>query len=87
MVNENIVEDGTTRTLKKFADAAIAYLKDHPREDAVIQQTNHTTQLVNNTLTSPDRIYPLPEGYEYNFTGYYGQDIGVGRQGTRQLYR
>lgn len=38
-------------------------------------------------MTAPGRISELPQGYEYNFSGFWGQVIGVGRTGIRELHK
>jgi len=79
VVNQHIVEDGSKRSLKEFADAALEYLKDHLEENEVVQLASNILELENNALTAPRVIYPLPDGFEYNFSGFYGLVIGVGR--------
>ena len=87
MVNQHIIEDGNKRPLSEFAQCAIIYLEQHPECDEVVQQAANITELENNALTPPRIIYALPEGYEYNFSGFFGQVIGVGRTGIRELHR
>jgi len=87
MVNQLIIEDGKKRSLKEFADAAVAYLKDHPETDEVAQLADDIVELEHDAKTAPQTIYALPEGYEYNFSGFYGQVIGIGRTGIRELHK
>lgn len=87
MVNQEIIEDSTKRTLSDFANLAITYLKEHPEVDEVVQLANNIIELEHDTMTAPRYIYPLPEGYEYNFSGFWGQVIGIGREGIRELHR
>lgn len=79
MVAQDIIEDGKTRTLKEFARYAIAFLENTPTYDEVVQLADHITELENDKRTPPRNIHQLPEGYEYNFSGFFGQVIGVGR--------
>jgi len=87
MVSQKIIEDGTKRTLGEFAKLAIAYLEQDFELDEVVQLANNITELEHDAMTAPNRIYELPEGYEYNFSGFWGQVIGVGRTGIRELHR
>lgn len=87
MVNQQIVEDGHKRPLQEFADSAVAFLQAHPDHDEVVQQANNITELEQDAKTAPRHIYPLPEGYEYNFSGFYGQVIGIGHTGIRELHK
>lgn len=87
MVNQNIIEDGHKRPLDEFAQCAVIYLSQHPECDEVVQQADNITELESDKMTRPDNIYELPEGYEYNFSGFYGQVIGVGRTGIRELHK
>lgn len=84
---QHLIEDGKTRSLKEFAETAVALLEKRPRCDEVVQLADHITELENDKMTAPRHIHPLPEGYEYNFSGFYGQVIGVGRTGIRQLHK
>ena len=86
MVRQFIMTTGEKRSLKEFADAAVAHLKDHPNTDEVVQLAENIKELENDTVTAPQNIYSLPEKYEYNFSGFYGQVIGVGRTGIRELH-
>lgn len=83
MVNQHIVEGGTIRSLKEFADTAVSYLIDHPLTDEVVQKADYIAELSNDRMTAPEHIYPLPDGYEYNFSSFAGHVIGVGRTGIR----
>ena len=87
MVNQHIIEGGNIRSLKEFADKAISHLEENPYCDEVVQLADHITELENDKMTAPRDIYPLPEGYEYNFSGFFGQVIGVGRRGIRELHK
>ncbi len=87
MVNQHSVEDGHKRPLSEFAQSAILYLEQHLEEDEVVQQAGNITELENDKMTAPQMIYELPECYEYNFSGFWGQVIGVGRTGIRNLHR
>ena len=87
MVNQLIIEDSTKRNLKRFADDGIAFLKDNPEYDEVVQQAKNITELEHDLRIPPRLIHPLPEGYEYNFSGFFGQVIGVGRTGIRELHK
>jgi len=87
MVNQNIVEDGQKRSLQEFVESAILYLEQHPECDEVVQLAENINELELDVVTDPKRIFALPEGYEYNFSGFYGQVIGVGRTGIRLLHK
>lgn len=87
MVAQYIIEDGEKRSLKEFADIAVTYLEKTPTCDEVVQLADNITELENDKMTAPRHIYQLPEGYEYNFSGFFGQVIGVGRQGIRELHK
>ena len=78
-MNQYICEDGNTRSLKKFATIAVKNLEADPTLEEVVQQASHITELANDSMTRPDTLYPLPDGYQYYFSGFYGQVIGVGR--------
>ncbi len=84
---QHIIEDEGKRSLSEFAQCAIIYLGQHPECDEVVQQAISITELEKDGLTPPENTYPLPEGYEYNFSGFWGQVIGVGRTGIRALHR
>jgi len=81
MTKQLVIEDGSQRALKEFADSAVAYLKEHPEEDEVVQLADNITELNNDALTRPDITHPLPAGFQYYFSGFWGQVIGVGRPG------
>ena len=87
MVNQLLIEDGKKRSLKEFADAAVADLRNNPDIDEVVQLANNITELEHDAMTAPRTIYPLPGGFEYNFSGFYGQVVGVGRTGIRELHK
>ena len=86
-MDQHIVEDGNKRPLSEFAQSAIIYLEQHRECDEVVQQADNITELENDKMTAPRHIYPLSDGYEYNFSGFWGQVIGVGRTGIRELHR
>ncbi len=86
-MGQHIIEDGAKRPLSEFAQCAIIYLEQHPECDEVVQQTDNITELENDKMSAPHNFYDLPEGYEYNFSGFGGQVIGVGRTGIRALHR
>jgi hypothetical protein len=79
---QHIVEDGSTRSLKEFADLAIKHLEAHPLDEEVVQIADHITELAHDFKTRPDIIYPVPLGYQYRFSGFFGQVIGVARKGA-----
>ena len=87
MVNQHIVEDGHRRPLSEFALCAVTYLQQHPECDEVVQLADKITELENDKVNPPTVYHELPQGYEYNFSGFYGQVIGVGRTGIRELHR
>jgi hypothetical protein len=75
-----VVEDGTARTLQEFADLAIRHLKANPCDEEVVQIADNITELAQDSMTRPDTLYPLPKGYCYRFSGFFGQVIGVARE-------
>lgn len=79
MIRQLVIEDGSQRTLKEFADSAVAYLKEHREEDEVVQLADNITELKADAFTRPDILHPLPAGFQYYFSGFFGQVIGVGR--------
>lgn len=87
MVAQYIIEDGKTRSLEEFAKTAIEFLEKTPTCDEVVQLADHITELEHDKMTPPRNIHPLPEGYEYNFSGFSGQVIGVGRRGVGELHK
>jgi len=50
---QHIVENGQARSLQEFVEAAIAYLKEHPECDEVVQQADHITELEYDKMTQP----------------------------------
>ena len=85
MVCQHIVENGQKRTLEEFVLLALSHLEQHLGDDEVVQQADNIIELEHDAMTAPQRIYELPDGYEYNFSGFYGQVIGVGRTGIKEL--
>jgi len=83
---ENI-QDGKKRSLKEFADHAVEILKANTSTDEVVQLANGIIELEHDAMMAPQSIYPLPDGFEYNFSGFFGQVIGVGRTGIRLLHK
>jgi hypothetical protein len=79
---QHIAEDGSTRSLKEFADLAIKHLEENPLDEEVVQLADHITELAHDSMTRPDVIYPVPEEYRYRFSGFWGQVIGVARKGV-----
>lgn len=79
MTRQLVIEDGSQRTLKEFADSAVEYLNAYPREEEVVQLADNITELKDNKMTKPDIIHPLPAGFQYYFSGFFGQVIGIGR--------
>ncbi len=73
--------------VREFAETAIAFLEKRNDCDEVVQLADHITELENDKKTAPQNIQPLPEGYEYNFSGTFGQVIGVGRTGIGNLHK
>lgn len=86
-MNQHIVEDGKKRPLDEFANSAILYLRRHPECDEVVQQADNIVELGHDGKTRPENIYELPVAYEYCFSGFHGQVIGVGRPGINQLHK
>lgn len=87
MVIQHIIEDGQKRRLKQFVEDAVAYLKEHPEYDEVVQLADNISELENDRINRPSVYHNLPEGYEYNFSGFWGQVIGIGRTGIRELHK
>ena len=87
MIKQYIAEDGLKRSLPEFAQSAVIYLEYHPECDEVVQLANHIEELENDRKTAAQNIYDLPEGYEYNFSGFAGNVIGVVRIGIREVHR
>ena len=87
MVNQHIVEDKNTRSLKEFAEIAIPFLEKDADCDEVVQLADHITELANDKSNPPRYVCPLPDGYEYNFSGTFGQVIGIGRTGIGPLHK
>ena len=87
MVRQHIAEDGKRRPLSEFAQAAVTYLEEHPDCDEVVQLADRITELENGKINPPTVYHELPQGYEYNFSGFYGHVIGIGRTGIRELHR
>jgi hypothetical protein len=79
---QHIAEDGSTRSLKEFADLAIKHLEENPLDEEVVQLADHITELAHDSMTRPDVIYPVPEEYRYRFSGFWGQVIAVARKGV-----
>ena len=78
---QEVIENGQMRSLQKFADYAVEYLARHPSCEEVVQLADHITELEKNSMTKPDTLYPLPATFQYYFSGFLGQVIGVGRPG------
>ena len=83
-MNQKIVEDGNTRTLKEFANVAIKSLEADATLEEVVQLANHITEIASNFMTRPDILFPLPDNYKYYFSGFLGQVIGVGRSNLKR---
>jgi len=79
MVRQEIIEDGTKRTLQEFSDLATKYLKEHPECDEVVQLADNICELETDRMTRPENVYQLPGEFHYYFSGFFGQVIGVGR--------
>lgn len=87
MVTQHIIEDGKTRNLKEFVDQAIDFLEKNLEYDEVVQLADNITELKNDKISFPTIYYKLPQGYEYNFSGFLGQVLGIGYTGIRNLHR
>ncbi len=81
-MKQQVIEDGSTRTLKEFTERALKHLQENSWDDEVVQLANHITEIAADTMTRPDIIHPLPEGYHYRFSGFWGQVISVAREGA-----
>jgi hypothetical protein len=76
--NQEIIEDGTKRTLAEFATEAITLLEEGKNGiNEVVLQANSITELEHNCMVHPETAYPLPTGYSYRFSGFWGQVIGI----------
>lgn len=82
-MNQQILKAGEKRSLAEFAKIATDYLESIPPElcDEVVQLADDITELKHDCRTSPETLHPLPNGYEYRFSGFFGQVIGIGRKG------
>lgn len=83
MVFQEIIEDGTKRTLTEFSRLSLEYLLEHPECDEVVQLADNIVELENDRMTRPENIYQLPGEFHYYFSGFFGQVIGVGRSGLK----
>lgn len=76
--NQEIIEDGSKRTLAEFATKAIKLLEaGRYGINEVVQQANSIIELEHDHITRPDHYHRLPEGYSYRFSGFAGQVIGI----------
>lgn len=86
-LNQHVIDGFTKRTLQEFAQIAVEYLQQHPECDEVVMLADNIVELKKDPVSQPDVYYKLPEGYEYAFSGFYGQVIGIGRTGIKKLHR
>ena len=78
---QKVMPEGEKLTLKEFADQAVVYLKaERQFDNEVVTLANDIVELEKDFMTRPDVLYPLSEGYEYRFSGFWGQVIGVVRK-------
>ncbi|KYK38481.1 MAG: hypothetical protein AYK18_06975 [Theionarchaea archaeon DG-70] len=83
MINQKILkegETGTVYTLSQFAEKALRILEEEGNIDEVVILANSIKEMQNDHITPPSCIYPLPEGYEYHFSGFFGQVLGIMRK-------
>jgi len=77
---QQVVEDHIEQRLKEFADASVRFLTGSDEYNEVVRLADSITELKNDKMTRPDILYPLPEGFRYRFSGFWGQVIGVMRE-------
>jgi len=64
-------------SLEEFAKIAIDYMNEHKGYNEVVKVADDIVELEKDTVTPPRNIYPLPDGYEYRWSGYFGQVLGI----------
>jgi hypothetical protein len=76
--NQHILEEGKKITLKEFADKSIFHLEHNVYgENEVVKHANDIIELEHDFMTRPDNIVPLPDGYNYRFSGFMGCVLGI----------
>lgn len=76
--NQEIIEDGSERTLAEFAARAVELLEvGKCGINEVVMQADSVTELRRSSMAMPKFLHPLPEGYSYRFSGFFGQVIGI----------
>ena len=81
MVYQEVIENGTKRTLREFAEQAIKHIETHPECEEVVQLADNIVELEQDHMTRPQDVFELPERLQYYFSGFFGQVIGVGLPG------
>ena len=80
---QKILDEGNEEknkiSLEDFAKIALEYMNEHVLTNEVVKLANDIKELEHNYFTPPRNIYPLPEGYEYRFSGFFGQVLGICR--------
>lgn len=86
MINQKILkegETGTAYTLSQFAEIALKTLKEEENIDEVVILANAIKEMQDDHITPPRCIHVLPEEYEYRFSGFFGQVLGIIRKGRK----
>lgn len=84
--HQKVVDGWKDITLAEFADRALEILNTSLYYDEVVLLANNIVELQTDYKTPPRHIYPLPEGFEYNFSGFWGHVLGVRRVGVWEKY-
>jgi len=83
---QKIVAEWKGISLKEFADKALEILKAEPLYDEVVLPADNILELEKDHKTAPRHICALPEGFEYNFSGWAGHVLGVRCVGNWDRY-
>jgi len=67
------------RSLRDFAAAALDMLSTQPGVDEVVLLVKDVVEIESDCQTPPGSIHPLPDGYVYRFSGWWGMYLGVCR--------
>ena len=80
--NQHIMPEGEKLTLREFADKAITHLNTNTYgENEVVKLANDIVELEHDSMTRPDILLPLPDNFHYRFSGFFGQVIGIFKEG------
>jgi hypothetical protein len=86
MIPNQKVEEWRDIALADFARRSISFLQEHQHYDEVVMYANDVMELRKDCITPPEQIHALPDGFEYNFSGFFGQVLGVRRVGSWGKY-